>query len=74
MREAFPIVWLLGLTMDLSFCRESWQWLPTGLSGPYKSGRLLQTANQVAPGGEYSGRHVTQAAIFSHPARRHLPL
>lgn len=42
-------------------------WDPVNMEGCWE----LRT--QFTSGGKFSARHVTQAAIFSHPAGRHLP-
>ena len=61
----------------------AWQWIfanaeraPSGslrvCLGLCTPGWLLGVANHFR--WVYAAKHVTQAAIFSHPARRHLPL
>lgn len=39
--ERLPVARLLDLVVDLTFCRESWEWLPTGLSGALQARKVV---------------------------------
>lgn len=42
--ERLPVVRLLGLATDLSFCRKSWEWLPQGWSGALKAEQVVRNS------------------------------